>query len=401
MVTDVSLDDLDLSRLAQRDGEKWASAGDGVLSSWVADMDFPVAPVIREAIRRRVEGDLGYPAWFDEADGGPLGGVYAARMLRRFGHRADPTHVRMFTDVNQALLAAVQLATEPGDGVLLQSPACPPFTEVLERIGRRPTTVPMIPADQGWEWDLEAVESLAADESRRCRVLFLVNPHNPTGHVLRRAELERIAELALRRDLLVISDEVHADLTHEPHRHIPFASLGAEIAARTITLSSGSKAFNLAGIRCAVAHMGPAHLRAAVDAKRGLLFGQVGVLAVEALKAAWTEGDAWLDQVRVVLDRNRRTLAERLPSPVRYRMPEATFLAWLDCRSLGLDTEPSDFFRDAAKVLLFSGGSFGPEGRGFVRLNFATSAEVLDRKLTRIEAAVNLRAVGPHDNQGV
>jgi cystathionine beta-lyase len=230
-------------------------------------------------------------------------------------------------------------------------------------------------------------------------VLFLVNPHNPTGHVLRRDELEPLAELALRRDLLVISDEVHADLAYAPHRHIPFASLGEEVAARTVTLTSGSKAFNLSGIRCAVAHVGPRHVRDALDARRGLMFGQVGVLAVEALKAAWTEGDAWLDQVRAVLESNRRRLAERLPAGIRYRMPEATFLAWLDCRPLGLGADPTGFFRDEAKVLFFSGSSFGPVGEGFVRLNFATSPRVLDQMLDRVEAALSRVPTVPHDTE--
>ncbi|WP_310714213.1 MalY/PatB family protein [Streptomyces lydicus] len=395
MSSDISPADfvaVDPYRLAQRDGEKWASAGDGMLSSWVADMDFPTAPAIREALMRRADGDLGYPTWFDESRGGPLGEVFAERTLRRYGHRPDPTHTRLFTDINQAMLATLQVATEPGDAVLLHTPACPPFVEVIEKIGRRPLTVPVEEADGGWEFDPARMARAAADgTSGRCRVLFLVNPHNPTGRVFRRDELESLAELVLRNDLLVISDEVHADLTHAPHRHIPFASLGAEIAARTVTLTSGSKAFNLAGIRCAVAHIGPPAVREAVDARRGLLFGQVGVLAVEALKAAWTAGDDWLDEVMAVLARNRRRLAERLPRGIRCRTPEATFLAWLDCRQVGLDADPMPFFRDEAKVLLFSGPAFGASGEGFVRLNFGTSPQILEETLDRMDKALRRR----------
>ncbi len=259
---------------------------------------------------------------------------------------------------------------------------------MIERTGRRPLTVPVQETDGGPEFGPGPMERAAAAAAGRCRVLFLVNPHNPTGRVLRRTELEELAELALRLDLLVISDEVHADLTHAPHRHIPFASLGPEIAARTVTLTSGSKAFNLAGIRCAVAHIGPPEVRAAVDAHRGLLFGQVGVLAVEALKAAWTSGDAWLADVHTVLERNRRLLADRLPAGIRCRTPEATFLAWLDCRDLGLGTDPMPFFRDEARVLLFSGPAFGAGGEGFVRLNFGTSPGILEETLTRMDNAL-------------
>lgn len=379
-----------IADLRRRDGEKWAVAGREMISSWVADMDFPVADVIQEAVLRRAQGDLGYPVWFDESGGGPLGEVFAERTQRRHGHAPDPTHVRLFTDINQALLAMLQSATDPGDGVLLSTPACPPFVDVIARSGRRPLTVPALDSENGWEFPLAPMKE-AADAPGRTRVLFVVNPHNPTGRVLRRAELEELAAFALERDLLVISDEVHGDLVHAPHRHIPFASISPDVAARTITLTSGSKAFNLAGARCAVAHIGPRRVRDAVDAQQGLLYGQVSVLAVEALKAAWTAGDDWLDQILEVLACNRRRLLDRLPRGVRCHAPEATFLAWLDCRELGLGKDPMPFFRDEAGVLLFSGPSFGPEGEGFVRLNFGTSPQILLEMLDRLDAAAGRR----------
>ncbi|MEW2468003.1 aminotransferase class I/II-fold pyridoxal phosphate-dependent enzyme [Streptomyces sp. NPDC046994] len=381
----------DPDTLLQRDGEKWAAAGEGMLASWVADMDFPVPPVIREAVLRRLDGDLGYPAWFDESDGGPLGEVFAERMRRRFGCTLEAGYVRLFTDINQALLAVLEVATERGDGVLLHTPACPPFVSVIEHMGREAVTIPVDEGPHGWEFDSARMERAIARTGRRCRVLFLVNPHNPTGRVLRRDELQALATIALRHDLLVVSDEVHADLVYSPHRHVPFASLGDEIAARTVTLTSGSKAFNLAGVRCAVAHIGPRSVRKALDDRRGLLFGRVSILAVEALKAAWTAGDPWLDTVRAVLDCNRRRLTERLPDGIRTWRPEGTFLAWLDCTRLDLGTDPMNFFRDEARVLLFSGLAFGAPGEGFVRLNFATYPNVLEETLNRMHVALNKR----------
>ncbi|MFB7785192.1 MalY/PatB family protein [Streptomyces vinaceus] len=354
-------------------------------------MDFPVSPAIREAVLRRLDGDLGYPAWFDESDGGPLGEVFAERMQRRFGCTVEASHVRLFTDINQALLGVLEVATEPGDAVLLHTPACPPFVSVIEHMGREAVTIPADEGPGGWEFDPARVERAVARTGRRCRVLFLVNPHNPTGRVLRRDELRALAAIAQRHDLLVVSDEVHADLVYSPHRHVPFASLGDETAARTVTLTSGSKAFNLAGVRCAVAHIGPRSVRKALDDRRGLLFGRVSVLAVEALKAAWTEGDPWLDTVRGVLDRNRRRLMDRLPDGIRMRMPEGTYLAWLDCTRLGLETDPMDFFRDEAGVLLFSGPAFGASNEGFVRLNFATYPNVLEEMLNRMHQALGTR----------
>lgn len=379
-------DAVGLGDLVLRDGEKWAWAEDGVLAAWVADMDFPVLPAVGKALAHRVDLDLGYPDWFDDSDGGPLGQVYADRCRRRFGHAPDPAHVRMFSNINQALAATLDVATQPGDTVILHSPITPPFTDVIQRMGRRPVTVPFTRAAGGWQMDWDRVQSLAADP--RCSALFLVNPHNPTGHVFTRTELTQLADIAARHRLLLISDEVHADLVHDPHAHVPIASLSAQTAARTVTVTSGSKAFNLAGIRCAVAHVGDQSVRRAFDARRGLLYGQVSALAVEALRAAWTHGDLWLDAVRAVLDRNRRALSALLPDGVGYTLPDATFLAWLDCTELGLRQEPWIFFRDRAKVLLFAGSAFGPQCRDFARLNFATSDPLLRTMAARLAAAV-------------
>ena len=386
------LDALDLSTLSQRDGEKWAVVRDGVLPAWVADMDFPISPVIRRVLVRRIDTDLGYPAWFNETGGGPLGEVFAERMRRRFGFVADPSHVRLFTDVNQAMQVVLHLGTSAGDAVALHTPACPPFEEVFTKLGRPPRTVPIRCRDGQWQLDMDRL----ADELRGrgavpCRALLLVNPHNPTGRVFRREELKELAGMAIEHDLLVISDEVHAELTYPGYKHIPFASLSEEIAARTVTLTSGSKAFNLAGARCAVAHIGVKEIREAVDAQRGILFGQVSAFGVDALKAAWADGDGWLDTVRALLDRNRRRVAEQLPDGIGYVMPEATYLAWLDCRSVGLGDDPSAFFERDAKVLLCRGTEFGPEGKGFARLNFATSLPVLDELLRRMRMALQRR----------
>ncbi|MBL1098305.1 MalY/PatB family protein [Streptomyces coffeae] len=383
------LDAFDLATLSRRDGEKWSSAPEGVLPAWVADMDFPISPAVRRALLHRIDTDLGYPAWYDESEGGPLGEVFARRMRQRFAFEADPAHVRLFTDVNQAMQIALHLGTAPGDPVAVHTPACPPFLDVLTKLDRPPRTVPIRRAGGEWDPDIgRLVAELRGAADGGCRALLLVNPHNPTGRVLRRDELLALAEVVVERDLLVISDEVHAELTYDGSVHIPFASLSEEVAARTVTVTSGSKAFNLAGARCAVAHIGVKTLRDSVDAHRGLLFGQVGALGVEALKAAWSEGDEWLAGVREVLARNRLRVAEALPEGIGFVPPEATYLAWLDCRALGVGDDPSVFFQDQGKLMLFRGADFGPEGRGFARLNFATSPPVLEELLRRMRTAV-------------
>lgn len=388
-------DELSVRRLRSRSGAKWRVPDPDVLAAWVADMDFPVAAPIRAALGRLTEaGDLGYPNWPNGRT--PLREVFAARMRRRYGWRPDPAEIREFTDVTQAVQAVLHFATEPGDGVVLHTPAFGPFGSCITQLNRRLVSIPMVDTGAGWTFDLDRLAAVFATGAGR--VLLLVNPHNPTGHVFSRDELRGLAELAERHDVLVISDEIHADLTYAPHRHVPFASLSPAAEARTVTLTSATKAFNLAGTRCAVGHIGPARVRAALAAVPSALLGDVSVFGVAAAVAAWTEADGWLAGTVDYLDRNRRliadVLADHLPQ-VDYHLPEATYLAWLDCRALGWGADPAAIFRDRGRIQLSSGTDFGCGGDGFVRLNFATARPVLERILDRLvcTAAPALRSV--------
>ncbi|MBN6052440.1 aminotransferase class I/II-fold pyridoxal phosphate-dependent enzyme [Nonomuraea sp. RK-328] len=348
-------------------------------------MDFRVAPPVREVLARHIDIELGYPAWDDQPWKNPAIDAFAVRMKRRYDFAVDPAHVRVFTELIQALQVMLHIATKPGDAVAMHTPAYSPFLKTLTDMDRRLVPIPMIDGD-GWRFD---ADRLADDVARHgCRALVLVNPHNPTGRVFTRAELAAIAEIAVRHDLLVISDEIHSDLTYDPNQHIPFASLGLEIASRTVTLTSASKAFNLAGLRCSVAHVGDARIRQELDAQPPLLFGEVSSLSVLATVAAWQDGDDWLAEARATLARNRTLVAESLPAGIRHHLPEATYLAWLDCRELELGMDPTTFFLDRAGVMLSSGPSFGPGGDGFTRLNFATSEPILKEILHRMREAV-------------
>ncbi|MGW0767587.1 MalY/PatB family protein [Streptomyces sp. NPDC002676] len=378
-------DDLDVRELSRRSGVKWSRVEPDVLPAWIAEMDFPPAPSVREALLRCVDNDLGYPSWDGGAVGTPLRAAFADRMRERHGWVLDPSHVREFTDINQGLQAVLSVATRPGDGVVVHTPTYPPFLETIASMGRRLHSVPYTPDEDSWTFDAERLDRELRE--RPARVLLLVNPHNPTGRALRREELEALAGLALRHDLLVIADEIHSELVHAPHRHLPFASLSAEVAARTVTLTSATKAFNVPGVRCSVAHVGATEVREAL-ANPSHLYGEPNTFGVAATLAAWREGEDWLSQLRPVLARNAELVREELPPGVRYRVPQATFLAWLDCRELGLDTDPHTFFLDKARVLLNDGRAFGPGGEGFVRLNFATSQDILREILGRIRGAL-------------
>ncbi|GLY86747.1 MalY/PatB family protein [Actinoallomurus iriomotensis] len=381
-------DDLDLTELRRRPGVKWSHVAEDVLPAWIADMDFPPPPPVRAALAESL-ADLGYPAWDDHPESNPLRTAYAERMHRRYGLAVDPAHVREFTELIQGLQAILHVATRPGDAVAIHTPTYPPFVETLADMDRRLVPIPMIESAGGWGFD---AARLAEDVARYgCRALVLVNPQNPTGRVFRRDELTAIAEVAERHDLLVIADEIHAELVHDPHRHVPFASLGPEAAARTVTLTSATKAFNLAGLRCSVAHVGDRRVREALAAQPPLLFGEVSALGVVATLAAWRDGDDWLAEARATLARNRALVAGALPPGVRHRPPEAGYLAWLDCRDLGTGPDPAAFFLDEARVLLSSGPAFGPGGEGFARLNFATSRPILEDILHRLRDAVRRR----------
>jgi cysteine-S-conjugate beta-lyase len=364
---------LDIETLRRKRCTKWAAARDGY-AAWIADMDFPVAPAIRDALQEVIDGDeFGYPDWGGVEVLSPAGALFPQRMAERYGWEPSPDRVHDLANVIQGVRAVVYHLSRPGEGVVLHMPAYYPFLDTLAKMDRR-----LVPVEWGAEgFDYERLdEELARSEAR---VWILCHPHNPLGHVFDQAELERVAELAARHELTVIADEVHADLTYPPARHVPFASLGPDVQARTVTLTSVSKAFNLAGMRWAVVHAGSDAFRDALDALPGHYLGAPNQMGVVAAVAAWTGGDAWLTGVRDVLDENRHTLADLLAGAfpaARYRVPGATYLAWIDLRQAGLGHDPAAVLRERG-VVVSPGLQFGPQGAGHVRFNFATSPAIL------------------------
>ena len=309
-------------------------------------------------------------------------------MRQRFGWDADPLHVRGLTDVIQGLQIVLDLATEPGDGVVLQEPNYRPFRLAVPTMHRRTVRLHVVPDGDSWRLDLERLEAdLVAQPAR---VLLVVNPHNPTGRVMRRDELQALAAVAERHDLLVVSDEIHADLVYRPGVHIPFASLGDEVAARTVTLTSATKAFNIAGLRTAVAHVGPAWLRDRWDAEPPDIHGVAGVLGVEATLAAWRDGDAWLTGVVEHLHHNRDRLVAGLTAidGVRVRTPQAGYLAWVDCSAARPGADVAAYLQEQVGLYTSPGPDYGGP-RDWVRLNFATSTAVLDDIINRMTSGLS------------
>ena len=385
---------LPVETLRRRRGAKWHVHDPDVLPAWLAEMDFAVAEPVQRAIARVVdEGDYGYPR---RTGADRVEAAFARRMHERFGWAADPALVVPVADLVQALVAAVVAFSEPGEGVVVQTPIYPPFLHAIAGSGRRRVLNPLV--DDGRRLAVDP-DGLARAVDAGTRMVLLCNPHNPSGRVLERAELEAIGRVAVERDLVVVADEVHCDLVYPGARHVPLAKLGESVAARTVTINSATKSFNIPGLRCGVMHFGSdALLRRFRATFPDRLLGSVGTPGVDATVAAWREGQPWLDAVMELLRANRDRLAAWADGEgpgVRHHRPEATYLAWLDCAGLATPgAGPRRFFLDEARVALHGGPEFGPGGETCVRLTFATSPAILEELLGRMSEAIRRHAGG-------
>jgi cysteine-S-conjugate beta-lyase len=368
------------------DSNKWHKFPADVLPLWVADMDFPSPPAVVDALRARVEhGFFGYLREHNE-----LPAVVAERLAKRYGWRVSPEAVVALPGVIAGFNQALRALTSPGDGLLVQTPVYPPILRAAGNHGlRRDEHALTRGADGRYAVDLETFGASFRD---RTRAFLLCNPHNPVGRLYGRTELEGMAAACLRRDVAIVADEIHCDLLLDGRQHVPMASLAPEIEQRTITLMAPSKTFNLPGLKCAVGIVPDAELRQRFVAAGADLVPKINLLGYTAAVAAYREADAWLDELLAYLADNRDFLVEqvrtRLPGVV-VAPPEATYLAWLDCRGAApAADDPYTFFLGRARVALSDGSAFGPGGAGFVRLNFGCPRTLLAQGLERMRAAL-------------
>lgn len=368
----------DLGRLRNLGSAKWTRYPEDVIPAWVADMDLMPAPMALDAMRAVIDvGDIGYNLRAELQ----LPEAFSRWQFESHGWRPDPDDVWMFNDVLHAIEFVIWHRTEPGDGIVLLTPIYPPFIDAVNASGRRIIDCPLDP--DGWRFDPARLEAVIDDTTK---IVLWCNPHNPTGRAFDVEELTALGAVADAHDLVVISDEVWGDLVHPGATHVP-AALVSGLAERTVTVSSASKSFNLAGLRCAVAHTGDESVRAMLRVLPPRLRGHVNTLGAEASLACWQEGRDWLDGVRRHLTNQRDHLATRieheLPT-VRFGVPDATYLAWLDFRSCGLGPVPSKLLLDDGRIALSAGTDFGIHGEGFARLNTATSRALLDEIVDRV-----------------
>ena len=359
------------------------------LPLWVADMDHATAPCVTSALLWRVRhGIFGYSepdAAYDAALTGWLS--------RRYGWRIDPAWNVVTPGVVPALATAVRALSGPGDAVVIEEPVYYPFREVVEANGRTVASVPLIrDPDGAYRRDVAALETVL--ERTGARLLLLCNPHNPMGRVWSRDELTELAETTARHGVVVVADEIHADLALPGHRTTPLASLGQEVAARTVTCTSPSKAFNLAGLQVANILIPDPALRARFRAELDAAgYSQPNALGLVACRAAYEGGDAWLDELREHIAAAREHVVDRLASvPGVEAVPgEGTYLLWLDCTGLlaaaGLAPDRlDDVILEEAGLWLDDGAIFGAGGRGFTRMNVGCPRATLDEALNRLEA---------------
>jgi cysteine-S-conjugate beta-lyase len=376
-------EDLDLNRLRRRRSEKWQLYAADVLPAFIAEMDYDLAEPVAAALRSAVDlSDCGY------AGPAGVGESFARFAAARHGWAVDPGRVHLVPDVMAGVDLILRLSTEPGDRVVINPPVYPPFFAHITDAGRRVVEVPLVRRDGRWELDFDALEAAFAAGARG---YLLASPHNPTGRVFSAADLGRIASLAERYGVLVLSDEIHASLTLPGAQHTPFVALGGAAAEVGVTLASASKAFNIAGLKGAVAVAGSASMQRLLDRLPAASQYGAGLLGVLGSLAAWDAGDEWLDALIGQLDHARtefgRLLGQRLPE-AGYVPPEASYLAWVDCARLGLGPEPAEVFLRRGRVALGRGLDFGAPGAGFVRVTIGTSSALLAGIVDRMATAV-------------
>lgn len=370
---------------------KWNKFGPDVLPMGIADMDFRAPePVLARLAAMVDHGILGY-----ELPSAEWYGFVCERMDRLYGWHTTPDMVVPTPGVVAGFNAAARAVCGPGTALLMQPPVYHRFLQVAGNVGLQARYAPMmeVPDPERVRYDLD-LEAFGAAATPDTRMLLLCHPHNPTGQVFSRSQLERLAEMCLSRDIVICSDEILSELMLGGAGHVPMATLSPEVERRTITLVAPSKTFNLAGLFCGFAIIPDPDLRAAfadVCATQVMHNSSVGL---EAARTAFLHGDEWLAELRVYLTANRDALVDfvrhRLPG-VRTTIPDASYLAWLDCRALELQPSPYRFFLDEAKVGLDDGAAYGPGGDGFVRLNFGCPRATLMEGLERMRAALMSR----------
>jgi cystathionine beta-lyase len=379
------------SRRVPNAANKWTLYPKDVLPMWIADMDFPSPPPILDALQKQIaHGVLGY-----ELASKSLLDTIAARMEKLYRWKVTPDMIVVIPGVNAGYNVAARTFCTSRKGYLIQTPVYNEFHDVQKKTGAPQVEAPLVEKVEGnrirYEVDFDAFARVV----KKVNMFLLCSPHNPVGHVYSRAELKRMAEICLENNVLIVSDEIHSELLFGDAKFHPLAALSRDVANRSITLISASKTFNVPGLFCAFAIVPNRKMRERYQKMVFKMGFHVASPGFTAARVAYSgKCDAWLEALRKYLTANRDFLLEYVVDympGVRVTMPEATYLAWLDCSGLKLKPSPYEFFLKKAKVALSDGKKFGKNSRQFVRLNFGTPRRILEEGLERMRNALNKR----------
>ena len=380
---------------AKWDGIEAVFGSKDVLPMWVADMDFPIAKPIAEALRKRTEHEIyGYT----QTSPSVIEAV-VNRMKQKYNWKVEPEWVVFTPGVVPALHAAVKAFTHPGDEVIIQGPVYRPFWSTIAANGCSAVNNQLKLINRRYEIDFE--DLLSKFDSRtggmtpsapRIRLMLLCHPHNPVGRVWTKEELGRLGEIVIRNDAIMVSDEIHGELLFRGFKHIPFAVISEEFEQNCMVCMAPSKTFNIAGLSASSIIIPNKKIRGKFNVAQTGIKPDPNIFALVALEAAYRYGDEWLEQLLDYLEGNleflMRYFEEKIPS-IKVIKPEGTYLAWLDCRELGMDAMSlRSFMREKAMIGLEDGYTFGPGGAGFQRMNIACPRTTLEAALKRLEQAV-------------
>lgn len=376
-----------MSVLRRRTSEKWRTYPDDVLPMFVAEMDFPLAPAITAALREAVEvGDTGYIAPNDTG----AADAFADYAAQTWDWSPSPQRMGYTTDVSVVIVESLRRLIAPGDGVIITPPVYPPFSTLVPEAGGTVVEVPLLDrpdAGDGYALDLDGIDAALA---RGARAVLLCNPHNPVGLVHSRQTLAELARIVQKHGASVVSDEIHAPLTHHGHRFTPYLSVSAEAAEHGIAAESASKAFNLAGLKAALFVAESDRMTRLIRSLPEEVTFRTGLFGLIATRAGFAHGRDWLRGTVAAIEENvallEAQLAEKLPA-ARLRRPQATYLAWLDLTALGWGDDPARYALEHARVALGNGPQFGLQGAGHARMNLACAPETVVEAVDRLAAA--------------
>lgn len=374
-----------LSELRTHKSEKWRAFPSDVLPLPVAEMDFTVAEPIRRVLSELItKSDLGYLGAIPE-----MGAAFAGFATRRYGWTPDPQQIRIAADVGVGIVETLRVITNPGDAILINSPVYPNFWTWANETHLKIVDVPLTHSDSEvngstWHLDWDGIEKAYKSG---IKVHLICNPHNPLGRVYTRQELERLVTLATDNGVIVISDEIHAPLTYAEQPFTPFLSLSDEARAVGITVTAASKGWNIAGLKCAIIVSQNAAMHERLSAIAPATHYRASLLGAFATVAAFKEGEPWLDTLMLQLDTNRKLVsalvAEKLPQ-ARTHMPHCSYLSWIDFSAYGLGADPAAHLVENARTAFVPGVRFGEQFSQYVRLNFATSPEIIEEAINRV-----------------